>query len=62
MKECGLSLAEELYRERKEQEVFPWDRLDMGFTREYLYAELEKAGGLKATIPCFDGCHRCGVC
>ncbi|SFT87667.1 radical SAM family uncharacterized protein [Selenomonas sp. GACV-9] len=62
MKECGLAMEDELYRERTEQEIFPWDRLDMGFTREYLYAELEKAGGLKATIPCFDGCHRCGVC
>ena len=62
MKECGLSMETYLYREREETELFPWERLDMGFTREYLYAELKKADGQRPTIPCFDGCHRCGVC
>ena len=62
MKECGLSMETYLYREREETEIFPWEQLDMGFTREYLYEELKKADGQKPTIPCFDGCHRCGVC
>ena len=62
MKECGLTMEEYLYRERAKDERFPWDCLDMGFTREYLYAELLKAGGQTRTIPCFDGCQRCGVC
>jgi hypothetical protein len=62
MKECGLSMETYLYREREETELFPWERLDMGFTREYLYNELKKADAQKPTIPCFDGCHRCGVC
>ncbi len=62
MKECGLSMETYLYREREETELFPWERLDMGFTRDYLYAELKKADGQRPTIPCFDGCHRCGVC
>lgn len=62
LKECGLSMDEYLYRERDEAELFPWEQLDMGFTREYLYEELEKADAQKPTIPCFDGCHRCGVC
>lgn len=62
MKECGLTMEEYLYRERAEDEWLPWDALDMGFTREYLYAELLKADEQKPTIPCFDNCHRCGVC
>lgn len=62
MKECGLSMETYLYRDREETEIFPWEQLDMGFTREYLYEELKKADGQKPTIPCFDGCHRCGVC
>lgn len=62
MRECGLSMDDYLYREREEAEVFPWESLDMGFTRNYLYEELKKADAQKPTIQCFDGCHRCGVC
>lgn len=62
MKECGLSMEDYLYREREEAELFPWESLDMGFTRSYLYEELKKADAQKPTIQCFDGCHRCGVC
>lgn len=62
MKECGLSMDDYLYRERAADELFPWEALDMGFTREYIYQELKKAEELKPTIQCFDGCHRCGVC
>jgi radical SAM superfamily enzyme YgiQ (UPF0313 family) len=62
MKDCGLSMDDYLYRERAADELFPWESLDMGFSREYIYQEMKKAEELKPTIPCFDGCHRCGVC
>ncbi|SFW58254.1 TIGR03960 family B12-binding radical SAM protein [Selenomonas ruminantium] len=62
MKECGLAMDDYLYREREADELFPWECLDMGFTREYIYQEMKKAAELKPTIQCFDGCHRCGVC
>ncbi|MBP3781588.1 MAG: TIGR03960 family B12-binding radical SAM protein [Selenomonas sp.] len=62
MKACGLQAADYLYRRRAEQEIFPWDILDMGFTRDYIYRELGKAEALQPTLQCFDGCHRCGVC
>ncbi|SEA19625.1 TIGR03960 family B12-binding radical SAM protein [Selenomonas ruminantium] len=62
MKECGLAMDDYLYREREADELFPWESLDMGFTREYIYQEMKKAAELKPTIQCFDGCHRCGVC
>ena len=62
MKECGLAMDDYLYRERDADELFPWESLDMGFTREYIYQEMKKAAELKPTIQCFDGCHRCGVC
>ena len=62
MKDCGLSMDDYLYRERAADELFPWESLDMGFTREYIYQEMKKAEELKPTIQCFDGCHRCGVC
>ena len=62
MKDCGLSMETYLYRQREADELFPWESLDMGFSREYIYQEMKKAEELKPTIPCFDGCHRCGVC
>lgn len=62
LKDLGIRAEDELYRERGEEEIFPWERLDMGFTRKYLYQELKWAEELKTTIPCFDNCHRCGVC
>ncbi|MCI6284619.1 TIGR03960 family B12-binding radical SAM protein [Selenomonas sp.] len=62
MKEAGLDPAFYLSRERAEDEMFPWERLDMGFRKSYLYGELKNAEALRPTIPCFDGCHRCGVC
>ena len=62
MKEAGLSVEFYLHRRRPPGEIFPWETLDMGFHREYLYRELEKAEKLESTRQCFDGCHRCGVC
>lgn len=62
MKEMRLDPAFYLYRKRPESEIFPWERLDMGFKKSYLYEELKRAAELKPTIPCFEGCHRCGVC
>lgn len=62
LKEMHLDPAFYLYRERPEDEIFPWERLDMGFHKSYLYEELKKSKELKPTIPCFEGCHRCGVC
>lgn len=62
MKEEGLKEEFYLYRERGENELFPWDVLDMGVKKEYLYQEWGRAGRMEATVPCFDGCRRCGVC
>ena len=62
LKEQNLPFANYLYRKRDFSEIFPWDTLDMGFRREYIYSELVKANEQKKTIQCFEGCHRCGVC
>lgn len=51
-----------LYRERKTEEVLPWQTLDMGLHHRYLATELENAGMLKQTASCREGCKRCGVC
>lgn len=62
LKQLGLNGDDYLYRLRVEDEVLPWDSLDMGFTKQYLQRELDMAMQEKHTVQCFDGCKRCGVC
>ena len=62
LKSVGLDEDFYLYRERGEDEIMPWDILDMHVKREYLISELEKAKKGQSTMRCFDNCHRCGVC
>lgn len=49
-------------RERAEDEVFPWEVLDSGVSREYLWQEFQRGAQGKLTPRCMQGCHRCGVC
>ena len=62
LKMCKLDPSFYLYRERGEDEVFPWEMLDMGVRKSYLYHEIAKAEAGEATRQCFEGCLRCGVC
>jgi len=50
-------------RERERDEVFPWDHLDLGVAKEYLWREYERAFKEQPTTPCVVGsCRSCGVC
>jgi len=49
-------------RERGELEIFPWEVLDSGVTRDYLWREYRRALDGLATPRCAPGCRRCGVC
>ncbi len=58
------NLAPEFYaeRERHADEILPWHVLDMGVRDEYFAVELGRAKQQTATLPCREGCRRCGVC
>jgi radical SAM family uncharacterized protein len=50
-------------RIRERQEVFPWDFIDIGVTKDFLYEEYEKALDEAVTIDCrHEGCNDCGIC
>ncbi len=50
-------------RLRPYTEVFPWDFIDIGVTREFLQNENEKAKAGLLTNDCRDGvCNDCGIC
>lgn len=51
-------------REREKDERFPWEIVDMGLKRGYLWHEYQRALQEKETPGCppEGGCTRCGVC
>jgi len=50
-------------RERRSEEVLPWDHLECGVSREFLLAERARAAQGLETPDCRSaGCQDCGVC
>jgi radical SAM superfamily enzyme YgiQ (UPF0313 family) len=50
-------------RERPREELFPWDFIDHGLDKSYLWEEYQKALAGRETPPCPpESCQRCGVC
>ena len=50
-------------RERRQDELFPWDFIDHGLKKDYLWEEYQRALAGKETPPCRpEVCSRCGVC
>lgn len=51
------------YRKREQDEVFPWDMIDVGVTKSFLYKEFEKAIVEARSYDCrLEPCSGCGVC
>ncbi len=61
-KKAAISLDDYVVRQRDEDEVFPWEVIDQGIKRKYLWREYQNALQGKLTPPCVAGCTRCGVC
>jgi len=62
LRRSGLNLDFYVTRERGEHEIFPWEVIDQGSERNYLWQEYRK--GLSGTLTprCFAECRRCGIC
>lgn len=61
-KKSGLSLEFYVTRERTVSELFPWEIIDQGIKRVYLWQEYQRGKQGKTTSPCVPTCRRCGVC
>lgn len=59
--ECGLSIDFYTLRERKMDELFPWDFIDCGVTKQYLKQEWERAMAEEITPNCKQKCNACGA-
>jgi radical SAM superfamily enzyme YgiQ (UPF0313 family) len=58
----GLEAAFYTVRERDKDELFPWEIIDQGVPRAFLWAEYQHALAEQLTPPCGPGCRRCGLC
>lgn len=61
-KKSDLSASQYLYQAKEEWPVYPWSHIDIGVEVGYFKREAEKAHQGEQTLPCFEGCTRCGVC
>lgn len=58
---CGLSADFYTTRERALDEIFPWDFIDAGVSKEFLKREWQNAINEKVTPNCRQGCSGCGA-
>lgn len=59
--DCGLDIGFYTTREREDDEIFPWDFLDCGVTREFLLREWKKAQAETVSPNCKVQCQGCGA-
>ena len=59
--ECGLSIPFYTTRERSLDEIFPWDFIDCGVTKEFLKREWLKALAGQTSPNCKKQCQGCGA-
>ncbi len=59
--ETGVDPAFYAFRRREKDEILPWDHIDCGVTKEFLWREKEKADQAATTRDCRKGCNGCGL-
>lgn len=63
LREGGIDAGFYAHRSRYLEEIFPWDYLDLGIRKKYLWEEYKLALRNAVSPPCVvDTCKRCGVC
>ena len=60
-KACDIDMDFYNKRQRYETEVFPWDFIDIGVTKEFMLREWKTALGEKVTPNCRQRCSGCGA-
>lgn len=59
--ECGIDTTFYTTRERSDDEIFPWDFLDCGVTKQFLLREWHNAQKESVTPNCKMQCNGCGA-
>ena len=58
---CGVDLSFYTTRERSLEEIFPWDFIDTGVSKDFLKREWEQAKKGVVTPNCRERCSGCGI-
>lgn len=59
--DCGIDPAFYANRKRNEDEVLPWDHIDVGVTKKHLLREKKRAEKGEVTPNCMESCIGCGA-
>ncbi len=59
--EAGILPQEYANRRREEDEILPWDHIDIGVTKQFLLREYQRALKGELTPDCRSGCSGCGI-
>ncbi|MCD7818682.1 MAG: TIGR03960 family B12-binding radical SAM protein, partial [Lachnospiraceae bacterium] len=59
--ETGINMDFYTLRKRDKDEIFPWDFIRIGVTKDYLWKEWQKAGEASITPNCRMHCSGCGA-
>jgi radical SAM family uncharacterized protein len=59
--EKGVDIEFYTSRERSEDEIFPWDFIDIGVSKKFLLKEYQRAKGVLVTPNCKVSCVGCGA-
>lgn len=59
--ECGIDISFYTTRERSLDEIFPWDFIDCGVSKEFLKREWQRALDEQVTPNCKQQCNACGA-
>lgn len=60
-KKCGVEMSHYTTRGFGEEEILPWDSIDVGVTKKFLQREREQAYAGRITPDCRAGCAGCGA-
>ncbi len=59
--DCGLDPDFYAHRRREKDELLPWDFIDSGIVKPFLWHEWQKALAAETTRDCRQGCNGCGI-
>ncbi len=59
--DCGVDPAFYANRARGQDEILPWDFIDIGVTKRFLWLEYQRALKAQTTRDCRQGCNGCGI-
>ena len=61
--QAGIDPAEYAERQFAQEDCLPWEHIDCGVSKKWLWQEWEKAARAEKTLDCRQGpCNGCGIC